>query len=166
MPMVLVPLDGGRPIPIDKAIMFFGRSPECDIVLDGSRKVSRKHCCVAQIDDHYIVRDLGSMNGIRVNDKQVRSESRLNVGDEFWVGDLGYRFQPLTSAGMPVPSNLAGSPQGAKKKLPPINPDLLSQELPVAIPDQGEDFLVEETRARKRIPQEEVLELDSDDIIS
>lgn len=166
MPMVLIPLDGGRPIPIDKAIMFFGRSPECDVVLDSSRKVSRKHCCVAQIDDHFLVRDLGSMNGVRVNDRTVRSESPLNVGDELWVGDLGYRFQPLTQPNMPsLPRGTAkAAPQ--KRPLPAINPDLLSQEIPVAIPDEGKNFVVEESRPHQRIPDDEVLELGEEDIVS
>ena len=74
MPLVLVPLNGDRPVPLDKAIVFFGRGQECDVILTNSRKVSRRHCCVAQIDDHYIVRDLGSMNGVRINGKLVKQE--------------------------------------------------------------------------------------------
>ena len=31
---------------LDKPIMLFGRHPECDITID-SRKISRRHCCVA-----------------------------------------------------------------------------------------------------------------------
>ncbi|MCA8999411.1 MAG: FHA domain-containing protein [Planctomycetaceae bacterium] len=138
MPMVLKPLDGGRPIPLDKAIVFFGRGPDCDVVLNTSRKVSRKHCCVAQINDYFLVRDLGSMNGIRVNEDPVSSEARLKVGDILWVGDLGFRFQPLTTNG--------ASPGSPRKARPPVvDPKFLSQEIPVAIPDEEVDFSVENT---------------------
>ena len=52
---------------------------ECDVVLTGSRKVSRKHCCIAQIDDHFVVRDLGSLNGLRLNGAQVEREALLQA---------------------------------------------------------------------------------------
>ncbi len=41
--------------PARQPIVFFGRAPECDVVLLDSRKVSRKHCCIAQIDDHFVI---------------------------------------------------------------------------------------------------------------
>lgn len=148
MPMVLVPLDGARPIPVDKAILFFGRGAECDVVLTTSRKVSRKHCCIAQIDDYYIVRDLGSMNGIRVNGQTVKGEMRLDAGDELWVGDLGFRFQPLT-AGMPaLTPGLSPDPS----RRPPIDPRAMSQDLPVVIPDENVDFRVENSQGNPVAP--------------
>lgn len=80
----------GLKIPLDKAIVFIGRHPECDIVLTRSRKVSRKHCAIAQVNNNFVIRDLGSMNGIRVNGQPVRKDVRLNVGDEVTIGDLRY----------------------------------------------------------------------------
>ena len=80
MPMFLVPLEGGDAISLEKAVTFIGRHPDCDIVLSNSRKVSRKHCCIAQINEAYVVRDLGSMNGVRVNDDVSHDEMRLRPG--------------------------------------------------------------------------------------
>jgi pSer/pThr/pTyr-binding forkhead associated (FHA) protein len=89
MPAQLIALIDGSNILIDKPILLFGRHPECDIQID-SRKVSRRHCCLAQVNDYLVVRDLDSTNGIRINGVRV-IEGRLNDGDELMIGDLRYR---------------------------------------------------------------------------
>lgn len=160
--MVLVPIDGGRPIALDKAIMFFGRGSECDIVLGDSRKVSRKHCCIAQIDDYYIIRDLGSMNGLRVNNEAVPGEMQLSVGDEVWVGDVGFRFDSPTNSQSPEATQPVSPGDAASPQIRSL--DYISQDIPVVLPDEGVDFDVEETRARRVIPQDEVIELDDSEI--
>src|SRR5262249_58098388 len=66
MPAQLLALDDGVSILLDKPILLLGRHPECDIQID-SRKISRRHCCIAQVNDYLIVRDLASTNGIRIN---------------------------------------------------------------------------------------------------
>jgi len=86
----LEPKAGGPMIPLDKAVLFFGRHPDCDVRLVGSPKVSRRHCCIAQVDDRWVVRDLGSMNGIQVNGKRVEREQDLVAGDELTVGDVAF----------------------------------------------------------------------------
>ena len=180
--MHLVPLTGGPAIPIDKPILFFGRQPECDVVLLNSRKVSRKHCCIAQIDDHFVVRDLGSMNGVRVNEKPVSKECRIGTGDVVHIGDVGYRLEIRTPEKKPAPqlgkkpaaaaSFKAAVPQASAGKPPRrVDAKFLSQDLPVAIPDEDLDFAVEETQRkikpakRKQPVEEEVIELDDIDII-
>src|SRR5438093_63458 len=66
MPAHLLSLTDGPSILIDKPILLFGRHEECDVQLN-SKKVSRRHCCVAQVNDYLVVRDLGSTNGERIN---------------------------------------------------------------------------------------------------
>ena len=182
MQMHLVPLAGGPAIPIDKPILFFGRQAECDVILLNSRKVSRKHCCIAQIDDHLVVRDLGSMNGVRVNEKQVSKECRIAEGDQLYIGDVGYRLelrvpvkkvapQPAKKAVPAATFKPAASPAQAIKPPRRVDPKFLSQEFPVAIPDEEMDFVVEETQRKlkpakaKRPKDDEVIELDDIDII-
>src|SRR5206468_8681556 len=89
MPAQLLALDDGPSILLDKPILLLGRHPECDIQID-SRKVSRRHCCIAQVNDYLIVRDLGSTNGIRINGVRVL-KGRLKAGDEVTVGGHRYR---------------------------------------------------------------------------
>ena len=157
--MILVPLAGGAPIHLAKAVMFIGRGNECDIVLKTSRKVSRKHCCIAQIDDTYLIRDLGSMNGVRVNEESAKPELPLNHGDEVWVGDVGFRFQAATAQrkAAPAPNSAFRPPQK-----PIISKGPVSTEFPQAIPEESDDFIVEQTGAHLFDQLKEIEQADSD----
>lgn len=89
MPFHLLSLTGGPSVLLDKPIVLVGRHEECDLILD-SKKVSRLHCCLAQVNDRLVVRDLGSTNGLRVNGRKV-SEATLAPGDELQVGTFTYQ---------------------------------------------------------------------------
>jgi len=91
MPPQLLALTEGPNIPLDRPIVLLGRHQECDIQL-ASRKVSRRHCCIAQVDNYLVVRDLGSTNGIRINGVRVL-EGSLKEGDELTIGNHLYRVQ-------------------------------------------------------------------------
>ncbi|HMF13168.1 MAG TPA: FHA domain-containing protein [Gemmataceae bacterium] len=112
MPAQLVALTDGPSILLDKPILLLGRHPECDIQIE-SRKVSRRHCCIAQVHDYLVVRDLGSTNGIRINGVRV-VEGQIKSGDELTIGSL--RFQVQLDAGD------ARAPGGAKRPKPVVKP--------------------------------------------
>jgi pSer/pThr/pTyr-binding forkhead associated (FHA) protein len=86
----LVSLDGSAPIPIDRALIVVGRHPRCDARLD-SPHVSRRHCCLVQDGNELVVRDLGSLNGTRINGRRVE-EGRLGPGAELAIAWT--RFRP------------------------------------------------------------------------
>lgn len=102
MPAQLVALDDGPSILLDKPILLIGRHPECDIQIE-SRKISRRHCCIAQVSDYLVIRDLGSTNGIRINGARMQ-EGRLAEGDEVLIGASRYRvsWDELQDAGPPT----------------------------------------------------------------
>src|SRR5438477_5763914 len=89
MPAQLVALNDGPSILVDKPILLLGRHPECDVQID-SRKISRRHCCIAQVNDYLVVRDLDSTNGIRINGVRV-VEGKLRNGDEVTIGNHRYQ---------------------------------------------------------------------------
>lgn len=63
-----------------------GRSPDNDIVLsDGS--ISARHCEVTLDDGVFVIRDLGSSNGVVVNGRPVGS-TVLSPGDTVMLGDV------------------------------------------------------------------------------
>src|SRR5437867_9099030 len=103
MPPQLVALTEGPNILLDKPILLLGRHQECDIQL-GSRKVSRRHCCVAQVNDYLVVRDLGSTNGVRINGVRV-VEGSLHSGDELTIGNQRYKLQWNAQSGEPAPAD-------------------------------------------------------------
>jgi pSer/pThr/pTyr-binding forkhead associated (FHA) protein len=151
MSAFLVPLDSGLClIPLDKAIVLIGRQADCDVSLTHSRKVSRKHCCIAQVNDAYVVRDLGSTNGVFVNGTRVRKETGLSVGDELAIGDVRFRLQ--TEASPSKSSRVhVNDPRGAR---PDVRSSAIapppSMDMPVAIPEVGQDFVVEASIAQMR----------------
>src|SRR5947199_3014995 len=91
MPAHLLSLTDGPSILIDKPVLLFGRHQECDVQLN-SRKVSRRHCCIAQVEDYLVIRDLGSTNGIRINGQRVL-EGRLKASDELTIGASRYQVR-------------------------------------------------------------------------
>src|SRR6476660_1664418 len=89
MPAHLLSLTDGPSILIDKPILLFGRHEECDVQLN-SKKVSRRHSCLAQVNDYLVIRDLGSTNGVRINGTRV-VEGKLVPGDELQIGNFKYQ---------------------------------------------------------------------------
>ena len=136
MPPQLVALTEGPSILLDKPILLVGRHQECDIQIQ-SRKVSRRHCCIAQVSDYLVVRDLCSTNGVRINGVRV-SEGSLKTGDELTIGNFRYEVRWTAQ-----PGDLPAPPAAALAEAPPPNPrartqhdPMESMDLPVAI-DEG-----------------------------
>jgi predicted component of type VI protein secretion system len=134
MPPQLVALTEGPNIPLDKPIVLMGRHQECDVQL-GSRKVSRKHCCMAQVNDYLVIRDLGSTNGIRINGVRVL-EGVLRPGDELTIGNQRYQVMWITSEnpqGQGPPPVLALPGEAAGKQ----NSQLDSSDVPLVLAEES-----------------------------
>ena len=106
MVALLHPISQGPQIPVDRAVILVGRSPECDAIIDCSSKISRLHCALVQVDAGYFVRDLGSMNGVFVNGQRVEKEHQLTNGVELSIGDVKFQFlenvQPAARQARPL----------------------------------------------------------------
>lgn len=139
MPAQLLALTDGPSILVDKPILLLGRHPECDIQLN-SRKVSRRHCCVAQVQDYLVVRDLGSTNGIRINGNRVL-EGRLKEGDELTVGNFKYQIC------WDMPGEPAAKPKLAKSGVMPV----LSKPVDQLLEDADEPIPLDDDVAVSRI---------------
>ena len=113
MVAVLHPTGPGHQIPIDRAVVLIGRSPECDAVIDFSTKISRMHCALVQVDAEYYIRDLGSMNGVWLGGERVEKDARLTNGVEVSIGDVKYQYlenvAPAAKPARPVAGD-AGMP--------------------------------------------------------
>ncbi len=69
-----------------------GRSREADIVLDDAN-VSRKHAEVRPSGGSWIVRDLGSTNGVKVNGRRIGAPQSLKRGDVIELGTSRATFE-------------------------------------------------------------------------
>lgn len=117
----LVALSEGPDLLLDKPIMLLGRHPECDIQLN-SRRVSRRHCCIARVNNRLLIRDLGSTNGTRVNGQRVR-EAWLQSGDELLIGAYRYRVHWPAAAEQVASAAAPAAPAAALgKAAEPLTP--------------------------------------------
>lgn len=86
----LVLPDGSR-VRLADTVVTIGRAAECEIRL-ADTSVSRRHAEVRPASDGWLVADLGSTNGTRVNGSVV-TERRLTDGDTVSAGDSHLRFE-------------------------------------------------------------------------
>ena len=72
-------------VPLGRTAVTFGRSERMTVALDDSY-VSEEHALVSPDGDGWLVRDLGSTNGTRVNGEST-SERPLHPGDRIELGE-------------------------------------------------------------------------------
>jgi hypothetical protein len=71
--------------------VLIGRSRDCDVTLEDPN-ASRRHAELRNEDGRWIVTDLGSTNGVKVNGRRVE-EAVLQPGDELALGLARLRFE-------------------------------------------------------------------------
>jgi transcriptional regulator with PAS, ATPase and Fis domain len=89
--------DHGRSLVLSQRHVRIGTSPANDVVL-GDPHASRFHCEIRRTDEGWVLRDLGSTNGTRVGDIEVK-EGLLHHGAIVVVGETKIRF--LNDEGRP-----------------------------------------------------------------
>ena len=88
----LVPVEGGAPIPLIRARISIGSLESCDICLK-LPDVSGKHCELTYIDEHWLICDLGTTNGIKINGNRITEAQVLRSGDEITIAERSYIFE-------------------------------------------------------------------------
>ncbi|ACY97902.1 MULTISPECIES: DUF1707 and FHA domain-containing protein [Thermomonospora] len=81
LPRLRLPAAGGR--------IVVGRAPGCHFMLT-DLTVSRFHAELYRDEDGWMVADLGSMNGTRVNGWRLTGPTRLRPGDEIGFGNATF----------------------------------------------------------------------------
>jgi hypothetical protein len=82
---------GGRTELLGAAGGVIGRSRDCDITVDDAN-VSRHHAEVRPSGGSWIVRDLGSTNGVKVNGRRIQGPQSLKPGDTIELGTSRLTF--------------------------------------------------------------------------
>jgi len=73
-----------RQWPLQGAIILVGRGDDCHVVID-DRRVSRHHARITQMEDGYVLEDLGSKNGTFLNGQPLTTPAMLQDGDEVGI---------------------------------------------------------------------------------
>lgn len=82
----------GERLPLGTEAVSVGRMPDCTIPLDDTN-VSRRHCEIRRGASGYVVVDLGSTNGTKVNGVKIEGEHVLLHGDIVGVGNVHLTFE-------------------------------------------------------------------------
>jgi len=82
----------GRRVALGPEGAVLGRSRECDVVL-GDQNVSRRHAEVRPSGGSWVIADLGSTNGVRVNGRPVSTAQSLQPGDAIELGGARVLFE-------------------------------------------------------------------------
>jgi len=84
-------LSDGRRVALGEAVLSIGRLPDNDIVV-ADPKASRKHAEIRPAGNGFLLVDLQSTNGTRVNGTNV-GEHVLVDGDHIAIGATEFRFE-------------------------------------------------------------------------
>jgi adenylate cyclase len=93
----LIPIGGGDAIPLIRDHLTLGRRDSCDICLRFSN-ISGLHCELNFREGVWYVRDMGSTNGVKVNDQRVQ-EKLLRPGDEINIAKRRFTIQYTPAEG-------------------------------------------------------------------
>ena len=123
--LILVTAEGQQAVDL-RPVNSLGRHPNNSIqLLD--KIVSKEHCIVEFRVDHYVLRDLGSLNGTYINGERVQGEQALRHGDEIALGSTRARFEDPAAP-------MGAAPSVARPQQYP------TPGLPMAPPSQGRPF--------------------------
>ena len=102
--------------------VVIGRGDKVDIKLNDT-KASREHVEITKVGNNWVATDLGSQNGIMVNEKKV-TQMQLNEGDKLIVGQTVFKFAKVEVSSKPKTgkekSEEASGPANKKSLIPII----------------------------------------------
>lgn len=100
--------------------IVIGRSEKADIRINDT-KASREHAEITKVGPNWVVTDLGSQNGVVVNDKKV-TQKQLSETDKLIVGQTVFKFAKVevTSKNKVIKEEAADSDDIKKKTMVPV----------------------------------------------
>lgn len=121
---------------------IIGRHDDCDLHVP-IPAVSRKHCQLSKNNQIVKLHDLGSRNGILLNNKRIKEETSAKAGDYISIGPLTFLLQINGEPKRIVP------PKPARPK--PAKPAPKPQ---VKAPDKSPKEKISQEPPKKQKPQE------------
>ncbi len=97
--------NAGIAAPIQRGYYMVGRHPECQI-RPKTRSVSRRHCLLHHDENEFLVIDLGSTSGTRINEELVEAKQwhPLNDGDVLRLGKTVFNVSLQSSSRPTAPA--------------------------------------------------------------
>ena len=87
--MTLV-LYGDDTIRVESFPFVIGKSQKASYTVKGDKYISRKHCRLTVRDDRFYIEDLDSLNGTKVDGKNIEQKTEIFDGSEIMLADRKY----------------------------------------------------------------------------
>ncbi len=116
-------LKRGATIELSPLGLSIGRETDNDVhlLVEG---VSRYHAKIEQIGQNWIVKDLGSTNGVEINKHTIPTSQVLSEGDTISIGDQDILFGEEKKAQFNLtPEPLPEEPTPTQETIPKIEPE-------------------------------------------
>ncbi len=93
-------------VPLVRDEITIGRKEGNTIRLT-ERNVSRRHARLVKANGRFVIEDLHSYNGVRVNGSRIGAETALDPGDQIQIGDYQIALQVDAAEGATLPEHAA-----------------------------------------------------------
>lgn len=128
---ILQPDGSVREVPLGAEHTLIGRSPDCDVVVEG-RLISRQHARIVHAGGVFTLEDLGSHNGTTLNGEPLDRPQTLHDGDRIELGGIGrltfVDSDATSTRPLPHPADIAVDPVtqdvwiDGQRLVPPLSP--------------------------------------------
>jgi FOG: FHA domain len=69
----------------NKDLIIVGRDSSCDLRINDTR-ISRKHASIKKLSDYkFLIKDLGSLNGVYVNGSKISGTKTISKNDNIFI---------------------------------------------------------------------------------
>lgn len=127
----------GRIVDLDGSLVI-GRGEDTGLLLD-EEGVSRQHCRFYESDGQWLVEDLDSMNGIRVNGHRISAPTILKPGDRVSICQNTFLFTDGNEPPPPAPVTEAGAAAAPAAARPDLGTEVDDGDVPNAPPRKSSD---------------------------
>jgi len=144
-------------VPLVREEISIGRKEGNTIRLT-ERNVSRKHAKLLKANGAFVVEDLNSYNGVKVNGRKIDGRVNLKAGDQLGIGDYVLALQSDAVADAPtaaVPGAAPGTDAATAMIAAPSEPRPPARLVMLTPPAPGAEFAL--SRERQRIGRAEDL---------
>lgn len=127
--LCLIADSGTRRYVIEGDACTIGSCGDCEITVE-EISISRRHARLERDGDHWLVEDLGSTNGTRINDERIGNAQRLKPGDRLQFGNVLAELRLEDAAEFEVAAGQPDTPSaGPVRQLDEVPPTLASDRL-------------------------------------
>jgi pSer/pThr/pTyr-binding forkhead associated (FHA) protein len=114
-------------VPLVRDEITIGRKEGNTIRLT-ERNISRKHAKLRRSNGSFLLEDLQSFNGVKVNGKKIGNETKLAAGDQILIGDYQLALQ------LEATDNSATLPEATSPTAAPTSADAVTAMIPAPGP--------------------------------